>query len=63
MTPIAKRVGKFLSFIIGSVLLLAVHAFFAFGTELIKSNVNILYALAVVIGLGHSITLIQSLVG
>ena len=60
MEKVSKRIGKCLTLILGSLLLLLVHGFIAFGTELIKTNIMILYFLAVGIGLGHSITIIQS---
>ena len=60
MEKISKRFGKCLTLILGSLLLLLVHGFIAFGTQLIKTNNIILYFLAVGIGLGHSTIIIQS---
>ena len=63
MKMMSKAVGKTVTFLSGSLLLLIVHCFIAFGSDVIENNLNIVYVLAIGIGIGHSIALIQSLVG
>ena len=62
MKTLAQRVGKMVLYIIGCSVMLIVSAVIAIGHDAIGSETTIVYILAIGVGIGQSITLVQAFV-